>query len=108
MGGATARLRASSMRYARRPSRRAWAIPITSPLAPEQRLIDIAPDDLARAPGEQTRTLKIEHAARRKQRDNRQERRQRARGTRVGRDCARRGRARGQMQEFTTGKLLAV
>jgi hypothetical protein len=30
------------MRYARHPSRRAWAIPITSPLAPEQRLIDIA------------------------------------------------------------------
>src|SRR6516164_435170 len=104
MGGATARLRASSMRYARRPSRRAWAIPITSPLAPEQRLIDIAPDDLARAPGEQTRTLKIEHAARRKQHDQTHRPRRIGPGPRKPRHGRERGSACGQMQKLPARK----
>src|SRR5262245_65008113 len=62
------------------------------------------PDDLACAPGEQTRTLKIEHAARRERHDDAH--RPRRIGLRPS--DARYGRQRGsggQMQEFAEGKF---
>src|SRR5262245_8722910 len=65
------------------------------------------PDDLARAPGEQTRTLKIEHAARRKWHDQTHRPRRiglRPRDPRYGRQ---RGSTRGQMQKLSAGKFHA-
>src|SRR5262245_45687639 len=62
-------------------------------------------DDLARAPGEQTRTLKIEHAARRKRHD------QSARLRRIGlrpryvRYSREGGSTRCQMQKISAGKF---
>src|SRR5262249_18462918 len=65
------------------------------------------PDDLARAPGEQTRTLKIEHAARRKRHD--QTHRLRRIGLRPSEARGRRqrggARGRGQMQKSSAERF---
>src|SRR5262245_22174139 len=67
------------------------------------------PDDLARAAGEQTRTLNIEHAARRKRHDQtHRPATDRLAPTRSVIGPAERGSSDGQMQEVSAGKLHAV
>src|SRR5262249_36604400 len=66
--------------------------------------VEYRPDDLARAPGEQTRTLKIEHAARRERHDDAHRPRRiglRPSNARYGRQ---RGNARGPMQKISAGE----
>src|SRR5262245_37981980 len=63
------------------------------------------PDDLARAPGEQTHTLKIEHAARRKRHDDAYRPRRIDLRRRDGRDRREHGGARSEMQKTSAGKF---
>jgi hypothetical protein len=63
------------------------------------------PDDLARAPGEQTRTLKIEHAARRKRHDQTHGPRRIGLCPRKPRHGRERGSACGQMQKLPARKF---
>src|SRR5262249_33988654 len=63
------------------------------------------PDDLACAPGEQTRTLKIEHAARRERHDDAHRPRRIGLRPRDPRDGRQRGSACGEMEKISAGKF---